>query len=370
MFSEIKPQTILKAILSNPYNKDEYRKATLKKVIIKNNEIFQIEILTKTQSFTSNYDENNIIDALESNMKLFSQAEVWTDEYHYSFRITSKGKILSNRKKQANIIKPVLNNKEKNYIIKEGMIVPPLIDLGVMTQDGKICKSHYDKYKQINKYLEILDSTIGYEENLNIVDFGCGKSYLTFIVYYYLKYIKGINCNIIGLDLKKEVIDKCNLIRDKYKYEGINFIYKDISLFNESDKLDMIMTLHACDTATDYSLYHAIRLKAKYILSVPCCQKEINKQLDNKSYGIITKYGLLKERFSAILTDTIRANILEYYGYRVNVGEFVDFDASPKNVLIKGILTTAYNENAKKEVEDIINKYNIKQTLYELCFKK
>ena len=130
------------------------------------------------------------------------------------------------------------------------------------------------------------------------------------------------------------------------------------------------MTLHACDTATDYALYHAIRLKTKYILSVPCCQKEINKQLDNKAFGIISKYGLLKERFSAILTDTIRANILEYYGYRVNVGEFVDFDASPKNVLIKGVLTTASNKKIKEDIDEIINKYNFEQTLYNLCFKK
>ena len=343
MFSSLEAKTIQKAILSNPYNKDEYRKATLRKVIIKNNELFQIEVLTKTQAFTSNYDVNNIIEALEANMAHFSQAEIWTNEYHYSFKVTSKGKVLSNRKKQANSILPVSNNKEKNYIIKEGMIVPPLIDLGVMTPDGKVVKAHYDKYKQINKYLEILDSTIGYEENLNIVDFVCGKSYLTFIVYYYLRYIKGVSCNIIGLDLKKDVIDKCNLIRDKYKYEGINFIYKDIALFDESDKVDMIMTLHACDTATDFALYHAIRLKAKYILSVPCCQKEINKQLDNNDFGIITKYGLLKERFSAILTDTIRANILEYSGYKTQIMEFVDIENSPKNLLIRATLTSSKN---------------------------
>lgn len=370
MFEEINSNLVEKAILSNPVNKEKYKKASLKKVIIKNEELLQLELFTKTQSFTTNHKKNENLSYLEELMKEFRQAEIWCKDYYYAFKISSKGKILSNKKKRQTIIEAVSNNKEKSYIIKEGMIVPPLIDLGVMTEDGKIVKAHYDKYRQINKYLEIIDNTIGYEDNLNIIDFGCGKSYLTFIVYYYLTYIKKIKCNIIGLDLKKEVIDKCNSIRDKYNYSNINFIYKDIALFNESDNIDLIMTLHACDTATDFALYHAIRLNAKYILSVPCCQKEINKQLDKNTFNLMNKYGLLKERFSALLTDSIRANILEYYGYKVNVGEFVDFDASPKNVLIKGILTdNKYNPKIKKEIDDIISRYNIKQTLYELCFK-
>lgn len=371
MFEDIKPNLIEKAILSNPKNKDSHRKATLKKIIIKNEELMQLEILTKTQSFTSNYKKDDVIKALEDAMAYFNQAEIWCSDFYYAFKVTSKGKILSNKKKISSTIAAVANNKEKNYIIKEGMIVPPLIDLGVMTEDGYVVKAHWDKYKQINKYLEILDSTIGYEDKLNIVDFGCGKSYLTFIVYYYLKFIKNIDCNIIGLDLKKDVIDKCNKIRDKYNYEGIDFIYKDIAEFDESDNIDLIMTLHACDTATDFALYHAIRLKSKYILSVPCCQHEINSELKKDSFKIITKYGLLKERFSAILTDSIRANILEYYGYRVNVCEFVDFDASPKNVLIKGVLTSnIYNKDIKAEIDKVIEDYNISQTLYNLCFKK
>ena len=369
MFENIEANKILKAVFSNPINKDSYKKATLKKVIIKNEEVFQIELFTNTQCFTSNH-KDDVKDKLEDLMNYFHQAEIWCSDFYYAFKITSKGKILSNKKKNDLIFNASKNNREKEYIIKEGMIVPPLIDLGVMLDDGRIVKAHYDKYRQINKYLEILDSTIGYEDHLNIIDFGCGKSYLTFIVYYYLKFIKKINCKITGLDLKEDVIDKCNKIKDKYGYNDIEFVHKNIADFKEDNKIDLIMTLHACDTATDFALYHAIRLNVKYILSVPCCQHEINMQLKKDAFNVITKYGLLKERMSAIMTDAIRANILEYYGYKVNVSEFIDFDASPKNVLIKGVLSNnKYNDNTKKEIDKLINDYNLNQTLYNLCFK-
>ena len=371
MFNEINPKLIEKAIFRNPNKKSIYKKADLKKVIIKNNISYQIEMFTVTQVFHKNYDENNIILAMEELMSLFNQAEIWTTLYYYAFKITSKGKVLSNKKKCITNILPEGHNKEKNYIIKEGMVVPPLVDLGVMTSDGKVVKAYYDKFKQINKFLEMIDDTIGYEESLNIIDFGCGKSYLTFILYYYLTYIKKIKANIIGLDLKKDVINNCNQIKNKYGYDGLEFIVGDISLYKPENKVDMIISLHACDTATDYALYHAIKLKCKYILSVPCCQHEINKELSKDVIHPMNKYGLIKERFSSLLTDSIRANILEYYGYKVNIGEFIDMVHSPKNVVIKALLKNdKYNEKVKGEVETLINEYKISQTLYDLCFKK
>lgn len=370
MFKNVDFSSIEKIIVSNP-SRDDYKKIIVTKVIIKDDIMLKHELFTKTQSFVKNYSFKDIEEVLMRDMKEFRQIEIWTSNVYYAFKITSKGKVLSTKKNINTKLDPTTINKEKNYIIKEGMVCPPLIDLGVMNPDGKIIKSHMDKYRQINKYLEILDSTIMYEEKLNIVDFGCGKSYLTFIVYYYLTIIKKIDVNIIGLDLKDDVIKKCNEIKNKYGYKNINFVNKDIKEFSELDKIDLIMTLHACDVATDFALYHAIRLKAKYIFSVPCCQKEINKQIRKDSFGIISKYGLLKERMSAILTDSIRANILEYYGYRVNVCEFIDFDASPKNVMIKAKKTTSeYNEKIKEEIDKTLKEYSIHQMLYDLCFKK
>ena len=370
MFEDINFNETEKIIISNPIN-DTDKKIVVSKTIIKDNILLKHEYFTKTQCFVKNYSFSEIKNILEEDMKIFRQAEIWTSNYYCAFKITSKGKVLSNKKRLNTNIMPTPINKEKNYILKEGMIIPALIDLGVMTSEGKIIKSHYDKYRQINKYIELLDSTIGYEDNLNIVDFGCGKSYLTFVVYYYLVYIKKIKVNIIGLDLKSDVIIKCNKIRDKYGYANLNFINKDIAYFSELDHIDLIMTLHACDTATDFALYHAIRLNCKYILTVPCCQKEINKQIDSSNLNVINKYGLLKERFSSLLTDSIRANILEYYGYKVNVCEFIDFDASPKNVLIKGVkITNEKNEKVKELIDSVMKEYNIKQKLYELCFEK
>lgn len=206
---------------------------------------------------------------------------------------------------------------------------------------------------------------------MKIIDFGCGKSYLTFILYYYLFEIKKIDCQIIGLDLKEDVINHCNKISEKYGYsDRLKFYIGDIAKYNSLSDVDMIITLHACDTATDYALYHAINMKCKYIFSVPCCQHEINSQLDSKYNHIINKFGILKERYSAIITDSIRANILQYYGYKTNVMEFVDFDNSPKNLLIRAVLTNnTYNESIKQELVEYIKEININQTLYNLLFK-
>ena len=248
--------------------------------------------------------------------------------------------------------------------------MPALVDLGVMTPSGQIVKANYDKYKQINRFLEIIDDSIKNEEELNVIDFGCGKSYLTFILYYYLVEVKKIKCNIIGLDLKEEVINNCNKLAQKYGYKNLRFLCGDIAKYVNEFKVDMIVTLHACDTATDYALYHAINLKCKYIFSVPCCQHEINNQLTSSYLHSITKFGILKERFSAMATDAIRANILQYYGYKTQVMEFVDFENSPKNLLIRAVLTSNKNEKLKKEIDELINSLGIEQTLYNLLFKK
>lgn len=190
-------------------------------------------------------------------------------------------------------------------------------------------------------------------------------------MYYYITEIKHKNCNIIGLDLKEDVINHCNQIASKYGYNNLHFYKGDIASFNVNDKIDMIVTLHACDTATDYALYHAINLKCKYIFSVPCCQHEINSQLKSDYHHLLNKFGILKERYSALITDAIRANILQYYGYKTQVMEFVDFENSPKNLLIRAELkNNSYNEKIKKEIDDEIKQLGIKQTLYSLCFEK
>jgi len=373
MLENIEIKSIIKGTISNPRNNSKYIKGYIRPVEIKGNSMMQIELFTKTQSFAHNYNYDEFFEIINTIMlDSFFQLNIITNEYNYSFKYTKKNHLLSNKIKNKEI-KTLLNvshNKQKKYILNDGNIIPPLVDLGVMTQDGKIVPSYYDKYRQINRFLEIIDDTIKdfKEQELNIIDFGCGKSYLTFIVYYYLVNIKKIKTNIIGLDLKADVIKKCNEIAKNYGYNSLNFEIGDISLYKPHFRVDLIITLHACDVATDYAMYHAIKLHSKYLLSVPCCQHEINNQI-KKSSSFLASYGIVKERMSALLTDTIRAKLLEYSGYNVDILEFVDFDASPKNLLVRAKYTGNSNAKALDEVKQILDEFKIDQTLYKLLFK-
>lgn len=366
------PQNIISGILSSSKKDSIYQKGKIQLIQIKNQYVYQVSLFTDKQAFHKNYSVNEIADIiinlLNSN---FNCLELKTSDYIFSYRITNKGKVLSNkRKNQSDKLIDLDHNKQKKYLIQEGMIIPPLIDLQIMTVDGKICKAKYDKYKQINRFLELIDDSIKDETNLNIIDFGCGKSYLTFILYYYLVYIRNIKCNIVGLDLKEDVIDNCNRIANKYEYKNLKFYKGDVAQYCAQNKVDMIITLHACDTATDYALYHAIKSKCKYIFSVPCCQHEINSQLSSNYLHMINKFGILKERFSSMLTDAIRANILQYYGYKTQLLEFVDFENSPKNILIRAVLSNNFNKTAKEEIDSLILQTGVEQTLYKLCFNE
>ena len=272
------------------------------------------------------------------------------------------------------------DRKSKNYLLQEGLPVPFLVHLGLMTAEGKVVKSKYDKFRQINRFLEMLDDVLGdvlklreseknpLSENspLSIVDFGSGKSYLTFAVQHYLTEVKKIPAQIFGLDLKKDVIAYCNTLAQKLELKNLSFAVGDIASFGENRHPDIIVTLHACDTATDYALDYAIRRKAKAILSVPCCQHEINSQLAAKSvpedspFAPLLKYGLIKERFAALATDAIRADLLEQKGYKVQILEFIEESATPKNLLIRAVRTGKEKPDFKSS---LLTELGVNQTL-------
>lgn len=345
---------------------------------------FYAEFFTDTQVFHKTFSKEELDSFIEQNaginfkscIKKFSDKEV-------TLLANKKGKITVLEKKlspakmnylpalssQDSLLKNNLtHNRIKNYIIPEGTPVPFLIRLGVMTPEGKIVNSKYDKFKQINRFLEyindILPSVLEQKKcedyPLQIADFGCGKSYLTFAVHYYLTQIKKIDCKIIGLDLKEDVIEYCNSLAKEFDCSGLIFKTGDISKYSDSEKEhnpDIVITLHACDTATDYALKYAVLKNAKAILSVPCCQHEINMQLeqnkrelentDAEIFKPLLKYGLIRERVSALITDSLRAEYLESAGYKVDVMEFIDMSHTPKNILLRAV-----RKNQKKDVGD------------------
>ena len=372
--NEVCEDELIKVVISNKKNKEiKYNKIVFQLKEKNNKEYYQVEKFTDKQVFHENIDIEDLNDKVLEYMKEdFKQLNAWSINTTYDVKISKKGKVFLGKKKSNN--EKVVNkehNKEKNYILKEGMIIEPLIDLGVFTKEGKVVNSKYDKYKQINRFIEIIDDEIkknNYEE-LTILDFGCGKSYLTFVLYYYFVEIKKINVKMIGLDLKEDVIKKCNEIAKKYKFDNLHFELGDINGFKYNNKVDMVITLHACDTATDYALYNAIKWNAKMIFSVPCCQHELNHQMKAKNLGILNEYGIIQERVSALMTDAVRGNLLECVGYKTQLLEFIDISHSPKNILIrasKSNLSKDKKEKSLHQVNSLIEEFNFNPTLYNL----
>lgn len=371
---EITQQEIIKLVISNKKNKDvEYNKinATLKES--NKNQYYQIEKYTDNQVFHENIDKDELKEKIMEYIKEdYKQLAAWSESTTFDLKISKKGKVFLGKKKGDNAkLANKSHNKEKNYILKEGMIIQPLIDLGVFTKEGKVVNSKYDKYKQINRFIEVIDDEVKKNDHkeLTILDFGCGKSYLTFVLYYYFVEIKKINVKMIGLDLKEDVIQKCNEIAKRYNYENLSFELGDINGFKYNNKVDMVITLHACDTATDYALYNAVKWNTKMIFSVPCCQHEFNAQMKSESLSLLTKYGIVQERVAALMTDAVRANLLEHLGYKTQLLEFIDIAHSPKNILIrasKGNISSEKREKALDEVNNLMNEFKLKPTLYNL----
>lgn len=344
LFQKTVDEDFIQAVLSNPRSKESILKIKVRPVEMKGNRLFQFESFTKTQAFHENLGANEAVGRLCGYMEEFRQAQISVRGMEYTVLVSKKGKVTVKSRVVGEEQKSVdlSHNRSKRYILQEGVPVPFLQDLGVMTQEGKIVRSKSDKFRQINRFLEFIEDILPRLEKgreLTILDFGCGKSYLTFAMYYYLHELKHYDIRIIGLDLKKDVIVRCSELAVKYGYEKLTFLEGDIADYNGVSAVDMVVTLHACDTATDYALAKAVGWNADVILSVPCCQHELNGQVRNNIISPITDYGLLKERFSALVTDGLRAKYLEREGYEVQILEFIDMEHTPKNILIRAVKT-------------------------------
>ena len=362
-----------KAVFSQPIDKTDYGKVNIRPVLLRGEVRYQLERFRDNKAFHRNVSGEELLKVVANELESrYRQALVVTDSETIQYSMKRDGSY----KRHATASVPLpgkiqSHNREKEYILKEGENIPALVDLGVFTQDFKIVRAKYDKYKQINRFIELIDHAFkDYgKDDITILDFGCGKSYLTFILYYYFAVKRGIRATIIGYDIKEDVVKRCGEIAAKYGYTGLEFVKADVTRDVLTDRsIDMIVTLHACDVATDFALHYAITKKADFIFSVPCCQHEVNSSIHKGGdLDILLKHGIIKERISALLTDAIRANVLEDMGYNVDMIEFIDFDHSPKNIMIRARRNGKPGTKGRKQAQELADAYGFKQTLLNLC---
>ncbi|MGN0158094.1 MAG: class I SAM-dependent methyltransferase [Brotaphodocola sp.] len=384
-------------ILSNPVQKDVILKVKIRPVQLHGRLVFQAEEFIGKQAFHKNLNQDEAVSYIAGRLEdSFRQAEILSGLGTGMVLVSKKGTMTVKMKKNSGLSDPEDNrfegsrlqmaeqmkilpdpaalshNRQKRYVLQEGIPVPFLMDLGVMTAEGKIVRTRYDKFRQINRFLEFIEDILpklDKSRETTIIDFGCGKSYLTFAMYYYLHELKGYPIRVIGLDLKLDVIHRCNQLAERYAYENLRFYHGDIATYDGVDHVDMVVTLHACDTATDYALEKAVRWGAGVILSVPCCQHEWNRQMKNEMLQPVLQYGLIRERMAALYTDALRAEILENQGYRTQILEFIDMEHTPKNILIRAV-KEGKPKNNRREIEEIMEFLHVEPTLYDLLMKE
>ena len=373
-------ESLERVLMSNPADSSKISRSRIRPLLMKGRLVFQAEEQAGKQAFHRNLDKDEAADYVTGLLEgSFRQAEITSGLGKALILVSKKGKVTVKVKRYPESVRiqpagepgspgSLSHNRKKHYILEEGIPVPFLVDLGVMTKEGRVVNSRYDKYRQINRFLEFIEDilpNLDQDRESTIIDFGCGKSYLTFAMYYYLKELKGYPVRIIGLDLKEDVIEHCSRLGRQYGYDGLSFCHGDIASFEGVEKVDMVVTLHACDLATDYALEKAVNWGARVILSVPCCQHELNGQMENSLLRPVLQYGLIKERMAALYTDAIRAQVLEYRGYRTQILEFIDMEHTPKNILIRAVRQGRKRDNGLR-IRELAEFLHVRPTVVEL----
>jgi len=373
----INENSLINSILSGKRKNGDktFNKITIKKIIIQNGQKYQFEYFSDKNVEHKNLNNNDTISEIKKLIQRdFKQIIINTIDADYHILVNKKGEVKINKKAPTKKAEVLFHNRKKKYILNEGELTPFLIELGIMTKQGKIVNSKYDKFKQINRYLELVSDCISYldkNKTIRILDFGCGKAYLTFALYDYLVLKMGYNVEIVGLDLKENVISFCTNLANKLKFDDLRFEQGDIKGFNQFTDVDMVISLHACNTATDEALAKAVNWGAKVILAVPCCQHEFLKKIKNEKMIPMMKYGIIKEKLASLLTDSIRANVLEIMGYRTQVLEFIDMEHTPKNIMIRAFFDENKNINkVVKQYKEFKNEWQITPYIEEVFGKK
>ncbi len=373
LLDKVMNDNLVELVISNPRHKDKITKVKVRPVFLRGQLSFQETASCGKQELHRNYSKEDMAGrVLEAMTRDFKQCQVVTKSGNGVILSGKDGHMTAKYKETGVALKPqksLAHNKTKRYLIPEGTPVPFLCDLGVMDKQGRVNPSKYDKFRQVNRYLEFIEDILDRLDSSRqqtIIDFGCGKSYLTFAMYYYLRVIKKMDIRVIGLDLKEDVIARCSELARTYGYDSLEFAVGDIASYNGVDAVDMVVSLHACDVATDYALAKAVGWGAKVILAVPCCQHEANGKIANDMMEPLLSYGILKERFSALMTDAVRAGILEANGYRTQILEFIDMEHTPKNLLIRSVYTGKKNKEGLEKLLAMEQEYHLSLTLNKL----
>lgn len=379
LFQQMLNVDLIQMTLSNSRNADRAGKVKIRPVLLKGELFFQETLYRGTQVFHKNFTDSELLPRLMEYMEnLFQQAEVKGRTREATALVSRKGTVtVKVRKLAGQEAAPgrepdnLSHNRTKQYILQEGQPVDFLVGLGVQTPDGRIARAKYDKFRQINRYLEYIEDVLDRlpsDRTIRIIDFGCGKSYLTFAMYYYLCQIQGRDIQVTGLDLKKDVIEHCNRLAEELHYGRLHFEQGDIQSYQGADAVDMVVSLHACDKATDYALEKAVKWGAGVIMAVPCCQHELNGQMHCDILQPVLKYGLIRERMSALITDALRANLLESQGYQVQILEFIDMEHTPKNLMIRAVKENKIRKPDKTGVsmEEVMRFLQVDPTLGRL----
>ena len=358
-------QNLGQIILSNTRDAAQGTKVKVRPVLLKGELLFQETLQKGTQVFHENLKKDEMKERIVRYLdELFKQgtfhgAGADGRSMEAVVLVSKKGKKTVKVRRQETVARreALAHNRTKQYILMDGTPVDFLVGLGVQTPDGKVTKTKYDKFRQINRYLEFIEDVLEAlpkDRTLRIIDFGCGKSYLTFAMYYYLHELQGRDIQVTGLDLIEDVIRHCNELADKLHYTNLHFERGDISTYTGADRVDMVVSLHACDKATDFALEKAVKWNARVILAVPCCQHELNGQMRCETLQPVLKYGIVKERMAALITDALRADLLEQQGYETQILEFIDIEHTPKNLLIRAVKRTDQTgvKNMKRRSEN------------------
>lgn len=383
LLQKILNKDLQQIILSNSRHPEQTQKVKIRPVLIREELLFQETAYRGTQVFHENFTAEQLTDRICTALQeQFRQGEFSAKTLQATALVSKKGKLTlkvknsgkASRTEGAAVseeeeLQALAHNRTKHYILEEGKPVDFLVGLGVQTPDGRVTRARFDKFRQINRYLEFIEDVIDElpkDRTIRIIDFGCGKSYLTFAMYYYLHELQHRDIQVTGLDLKTDVIKHCNELAEKLGYDRLKFERGDISTYEGTDVADMVVTLHACDLATDYALDKAVKWGARVILAVPCCQHELNRQIKCDPLKPVLKYGIIKERVAALLTDALRANLLEQQGYETQILEFIDMEHTPKNLLIRAVKKNGMRPKKSADIGTVEELLHVAPTLEKL----